>query len=128
MEDDRVLVKQPRKNELSSPFNSYPYQPIPIPIAQKSSMFTAKNFEIDHEITQNETHFKSIPKQAITPSVISDSEGEGKGIARVDSNLELDLMPVSPPNNQSINIENTIPPREVSPRRFRCPVDEWFEY
>ena len=50
-------------------------------------MFTAKNSETDHEITQNETHFKSIPEQAIAPSVIPDSEGEGKGISRFDSNL-----------------------------------------
>ena len=42
-------------------------------------MFTAKNLETDHEITRNETHFKSIPEQAIAPPVIPDSEGEGKG-------------------------------------------------
>ena len=62
---DRVLVKQPRKNKLSSPFNPYPYRII----AQKGSMFIAKNSETDHEITRNETHFKSIPEQAITGNV-----------------------------------------------------------
>ena len=66
---DRVLVKQPRKNKLSSPFNPYPYRII----AQKGSMFTAKKSETDHEITRNESQFKSIPEQAIAPPVIPDS-------------------------------------------------------
>ena len=43
-------------------------------------MFTAKNWETDHEITRNETYFKSIPKQTIAPPVTPDSEGEGEGI------------------------------------------------
>ena len=58
---DRVLVKQPRKNNLSSPFNPYPYRIT----AQKGSMFTAKNSETDHEINRNQTHFKSIPKKQL---------------------------------------------------------------
>ena len=62
---DCVLFKQPCKNKLSSPSNPYPYRII----AQKSSMFTSKNSESDHEITRNETHFKSIPEQAITGNV-----------------------------------------------------------
>ena len=117
---DRVFVKQPRKNKLSSPFNPYPYRIT----AQKGWMFIAKNSETD-EITRNETHFKSIPEQAIGPPVIPDSEGAGEGIARFDGNLEPDLRPVSPPNNHSISIENTSPPRKVYPRRFRRPVHEW---
>ena len=40
------LAKPPRRNRLSSPFNPYPY----CIIAQKGSMFTAKNSETDHEI------------------------------------------------------------------------------
>ena len=72
---DRELVKQPRKNKLSSPCNPYPYRII----AQKGSMFTAKKSEIDHEITRNQIHFKSIPEQAIAPPVIPDSKGEGEG-------------------------------------------------
>ena len=54
--------------------------------------------------------------QAIAPPVIRDSEGEEEGIARFDSNLEPDLRPVSPPNDHSISIENTSPPRKVYPR------------
>ena len=56
---DRVLVKQPRKNKLSSPFNPYPYRII----TQKGSMFTTKKSETDHEITRNQTHLKSIPNK-----------------------------------------------------------------
>ena len=63
---DRVLVKQPRKSKLSSPFNPYLYRII----AEKGSIFTAKNLETEHEITQNETHFKSHPEQAIAQPVI----------------------------------------------------------
>ena len=119
-----VLVKQRHKNKLSSPFNPYPY----LIIAQKGSMFTAKNSETDHEITWNETHFKSIPKQAIAPPVIPDSEGEGEEIARFDSSLEPNLRPVSWPNDHSISIENTSPPWKVYPCRFRRPVHEWHKY
>ena len=107
--------------KLSSPFKPYSYRII----TQKGSMFTAKNVQTDHEITRNETHFKSIPEQVIAPPVIPDSEGEGEGIARFDGNLEPDLRPVSPPNDYSISIENTSPPRKVYPRRFRRPVHEW---
>ena len=122
--DDRVLVKQPRKNELSSPFNPYPY---PL-IAQKGSMFTAKNSKTDHELPRNQTHFLSTPEQAIASPVIPDSEGEGGGIARFDGNLEPDLRPVSPANNHSVSIENTSPPQKVYPRRFRRSVQEWRKY
>ena len=70
-------------------------------------MFTAKNSETDHQITRSQTHFKSIPEQAIAPTVMPDSEGEGEGIARFDTNLEPDSRPVSPQNDHSISIENT---------------------
>ena len=70
-------------------------------------MFTAKNLETDHQITRSQTHFKSIPEQAIAPTVMPDSVGEGEGIARFDTNLEPDLRPVSPQNDHSISIENT---------------------
>ena len=102
---DRVLVKQPSKNKLSSPYNPYPYYIT----AQKDSMFTAKNSETDHEITRNQTHFNSIPEQAIVTPVIPDSKGEGEGIARFDGNLEPDLRVVSTPNNHSVSIENMSP-------------------
>ena len=117
---DRVLVKQLRKNKLSSPFNLYPYRII----AQKGSMLTAKTTESDHEITQYQTHFKSIHEQATAPPHVPDSEGEGEEIAKFDGNLEPDLRRVSPPNDHSISIENMSPPRKVYPHRFRCPIHE----
>ena len=122
--DDRPLVKQPHKNKLSSLFNPYPHRII----AQKGSMFTAKKSETDHEITGNETHFKSIPEQAIAPPVIPDCEGEEQGIARFDGNLEPELRPVSPTNDHSISTENASLPRKVYPRRFRRPVHKWHKY
>ena len=91
-------------------------------------MFTAKKSETDHEITRNETRFKSIPEQAIAPPVIPDSEGEGERIARFDGDLESELRPVSSTNDHSISIENTILPQKVYPRRYRRPVHEWRKY
>ena len=73
-------------------------------------MITAKNLETDHKITQNQAHFKSIPRQAITQLVIPDLKGERKGIARFYSNLEPDLRPVSSQNDLSVSIDNTSPP------------------
>ena len=72
-------------------------------------MFTVKNSETDHEITRNQTHFNSIPEQAIVTPVIPDSKGEGEGIERFDGNLEPDLRAVSTPNNHSVSIENMSP-------------------
>ena len=48
--------------------------------------------------------------------------------AKPCSSLEDDRVLVKQLRKKSISIENTIPPREVSPCQFRCPVDEWFEY
>ena len=115
---DHVLVKQPCNNGLSSPFNPYSY----CIIAQKGSVFATKNSETDHEITRNQTHFKSIPEQAIALPVIPDSEEEGERIARFNGSLEPNLRPAFPPKDHSISIENTNPPRKVYPCRFRRPV------
>ena len=123
-----ALVKRSHKNKLISPFNPYPYHIIARCLVAQGSMFTAKKSETDHELTRNRTHFKSIPKQVIEPPVITDSEQEEEWIARFDGNLEPELIPVSPPNDHSVSIENTSPPRKVYPRRFRRPAHEWREY
>ena len=58
---DRVLVKQTCQNKLSPMFKSCPYSII----GQSSTMLTAKHMSTNHEITRNQTHFKSIPETAI---------------------------------------------------------------
>ena len=121
---NRVLGKQQRRTKLSSPFSPYPY----LITAQKGLIFTAKNLETHYEITQNQTHFKLIAKQAIAPFIILGCEEEGERIARFDGYLKPDLKPVFPPNNNSISINNTIQPKEFYLRRFRRPVHEWHKY
>ena len=44
-------------------FKPYPYRII----GQKGTMLTAKHMSTNHEITRNQTHFKSIPETAIVP-------------------------------------------------------------
>ena len=49
---DRVLVKQTRQEKL---------------LSKISNVQTAKPMSTNHEVTRNQTHFKSIPETAIVP-------------------------------------------------------------
>ena len=60
---DRVLVKQTRQNKLSPMFKPYPYRII----GQNGTMLIVKPMSTNHEVTRNQTHFKSIPETAIVP-------------------------------------------------------------
>ena len=51
---DAVLIKQPKANKLSIPFNPKPYKVV----SRKGSMITAKQGE--HSITRNSSHFKPV--------------------------------------------------------------------
>ena len=61
-EGDYVLVKQSKKNKLSTPFNPLPY----IIHKKKGSMITAKRN--DHEVTRNSSHFKIL--RGLNPSCL----------------------------------------------------------
>ena len=47
-------------------FKPYPYRIV----RQKGTMLTAKHMSANHEITCNQTHFKSIPETAIVPKQV----------------------------------------------------------
>ena len=53
-EGDALLVKQPKANKLTAPFNPKPYKVV----SRKGSMITAKQGE--HSITQNSSYFKPV--------------------------------------------------------------------
>ena len=53
-EGDAILVKQPKANKLTTPFNPKPYKVV----SRKGSMITAKQGE--HSITRNSSYFKPV--------------------------------------------------------------------
>ena len=59
----QVLVKQSHQNKQSPMFKPHPYRIID----QNGTMLTAKHISTNHEITRNQTHFKSIPEIATVP-------------------------------------------------------------
>ena len=69
---DNVLVRQERKNKLTSHFNPTPY----VVTKREKSRVTARNAD-GHVITRNVSHFKFIPKQQPIDSDDSDYE-DGK--------------------------------------------------
>ncbi|KAK3720291.1 hypothetical protein QZH41_007748 [Actinostola sp. cb2023] len=67
---DKVLVKQQKKNKLSTPF-----KPEPLEVKEKKgSMITAHNAE--YTVTRNTSFFKKIPSSTQVPLPLSDEEEE----------------------------------------------------
>ncbi|KAK3752456.1 hypothetical protein QZH41_007498 [Actinostola sp. cb2023] len=67
---DKVLVKQPKKNKMSTPF-----KPEPLEVKEKKgSMITAHNAE--YTVTRNTSFFKKIPSSTQVPLTLSDEEEE----------------------------------------------------
>ena len=58
-----LLVKQPKQNKLSTPFNPRPLEVVD----KKGSMITAKDGDL--QMTQNSSHFKQLP-DSLKKSVI----------------------------------------------------------
>lgn len=85
---DLVLIKQEKKNKLSTP-----YKPIPIPykvVEKKGSMITAENGQ--HRITRNKSFFKKITKECGGNGTLlnSHTDTRDKTLSKQDSN-NLDL-------------------------------------
>ena len=59
----QVLVKQTHQSKLSLMFKPYTFRIL----GQKGTMLTANHMATNHEITHNETYFKSILETAIVP-------------------------------------------------------------
>ncbi len=53
--DDKVLIKQPKQNKMSTPFKPEPFEITD----NKGSMITAQNAE--HSVTRNASFFKKLP-------------------------------------------------------------------
>ncbi|XP_022803357.1 uncharacterized protein K02A2.6-like [Stylophora pistillata] len=70
---DRVLIKQPKHNKLSTPFC-----PEPLEITQKKgSMVTAQN--ADHSVTRNSSFFKKLPSNTPVSPNLNDCDDEIQG-------------------------------------------------
>lgn len=69
---DRVLIKQPKQNKMSTLFN-----PEPLEITKrKETMVTAQNAE--KSVTSNTSFFKKIPSSTPATSTVSDGEDDGE--------------------------------------------------
>ena len=63
---DVVLIRQPKTNKLSTPFNPHPYKVV----ARKGSMVTAENGS--HKVTRNVSFFKKIETTPVTENETDD--------------------------------------------------------
>ena len=67
---DTVIVKQPKRNKLSTRFSSKPY----IVIDRRGTRVVAQNEQ--HTVTRNVSHFKKIPKEHYDKASDSDSDDD----------------------------------------------------
>jgi predicted RNA-binding protein len=63
---DVVLIRQPKTNKLSTPFNPHPYKVV----ARKGSMVTAEHGS--HKVTRNVSFFKRIETTPVTENETDD--------------------------------------------------------
>lgn len=119
---DRVLIKQPRQNKLSTPFKPFPYRVI----ARKGTMITARNISGEHEVTRNQSHFKHIPETAIVPKheKIELELEEGSVLGGAGGVVECESEDPGPDRL----ITDGDPQRKTYPQRVRRPIDEWRKY
>ena len=102
-------------------FKPYPYRII----GQNGTMLTAKHMSTNHEITRNQTHFKSIPETAIVPKQEQvehkleedlDLEGAGEVVEYENETLR---------HNRPKHDDSQ---RKTHPKRNRRPIHEWRKY
>ena len=106
---DKVLVKQPKKNKLSTPF-----KPEPLEVKEKKgSMITAHNAE--YTVTRNTSFFKKIPSSTQVPLPLSDEEEE------LHPNNETDETSSQAQSNADPQDPGTTPPLRRSSRNRRAP-------
>lgn len=67
---DRVLVKQPKHNKLSTPFSPEPMEIM----EKKGSMITAQN--ADRSVTRNSSFFKKVPPSTSVIPDVNDCDDE----------------------------------------------------
>ena len=100
---DAVLVRQPKQNKLTTPYDSVPYTVT----ERKGTMVTARRN--DKEITRNSSHFKRIDESHMTRA--------GSGYED-ESDDEITYKPVAPPmppdRPQTGTVPPTTPPRNTA--------------
>ena len=111
--DDTVLVKQPKVNKLTPPFNPDPHTIVSI----KGSMITARSSITQRTITRNSSFFKRIPSRTIRmeSGYFSDSDID------IENNVQNESNRISVScEGEELNSE-TIPRRNPVRQRNRPP-------
>jgi len=116
---DKVLIKQPKQNKMSTPFKPEPFEITD----KKGSMITAQNAE--HTVTRNASSFKRLPsnipvhpkEEQSTPFI--DAAEEVEPIETVEPPIVTPVesprnAPVAPPGNASVE-PPTVIPLEITP-------------
>ena len=104
---DKVLIKQPKQNKMSTPFKPEPFEITD----KKGSMVTAQNAE--QAVTRNVSFFKKLP------SNISASPEEEQSTPFIDAAEAVESprnASVAPPENASVE-PPTVTPAESTPLR-----------
>jgi len=113
---DKVLIKRPRQNKMSTPF-----KPEPLQITHKrGSMITAQNGE--RTITRNSSFFKKLPSNIPVHPVPSDQE-EQSTPETVEPVESLALAPVEPPTLAPV--ESPAPHRSARARRVPAHLKDY---
>ena len=85
---DQVLIKQPKQNKMSTPFNPEPFQIT----EKKGSMITAQNAQ--KAVTRNTSFFKKISSRTPIPSTLVDEEEELQSSNEdLDQEFDIDSAP-----------------------------------
>ena len=110
---DQVLVKQRKKNKLSTSFDIVPF----IVTEIKGSMITVKALNSDRTLTRNISHFKPLPKTAELPKLRG-----GREDMLEEDEFDTNEQPGSPTRRKKLAT------RKTYPKRNRRPVSEWRKY
>ena len=129
---DKVLIKQPKQNKMSTPFKPEPFEITD----KKGSMITAQNAE--HIITRNASFFKKLPSNIPVHPVPSDEEEQSTPF--IDATEAVDpvetveppaVIPIAPPGNASVETPTPtsveLPALRRSARERRVP-DHFKDY
>ena len=100
---DTVLVKQPKINKLTPPFNTDCHSIIAI----KGSMITAKSYNTGRDITRNSSFFKKIP----------DNREQSEYENYIEASDTEDIVNSDEVNGVDINEGGNVSLEEILPRR-----------
>ena len=112
---DKVLIKQPKQNNMSTPFNPEPLQIT----RKKGSMITAQNGE--RTVTRNSSFFKKLPSNIPVHPVPIDEEEQSTPYIETPETVEpvesLTVEPAEPPALEPVEPPALAPVESPAPRR-----------